>query len=50
MKQQCEGEFKMLHAGFAKNLHTEFKQRGEIQNSPYGMKQQQGGKFKMLRA
>jgi hypothetical protein len=33
-----------------KNLRTEFKQRGEIRNSPYGMKQQRGGKFKMLHA
>jgi hypothetical protein len=31
-----------------KNLCTEFKQQGEIRNSPYGMEQQWGGKFKML--
>jgi hypothetical protein len=33
-----------------KNLCTEFKQQGEIRNSPYGMKQQCSGKFKMLHA
>jgi hypothetical protein len=37
MKQQCEGELKMLHAEFEKSP-LEFKQQGGIENSPYGMK------------